>query len=37
MTITMLGIDIAKSVFHLHTINHLGRQVKRKKLRCDQL
>lgn len=26
MTITMIGIDIAKSVFHLHAINHLGRQ-----------
>ena len=37
MTITMIGIDIAKSVFHLHAINHLGRQVKRKKLRRDQL
>lgn len=37
MTITMIGIDIAKSVFHLHATNHLGRQVKRKKLRRDQL
>lgn len=37
MTITMSGIDIAKSVFHLHVINHLGRQVKRKKLLRDQL
>ncbi len=30
-------IGIAKFVFHLHAINHLGRQVKRKKLRRDQL
>ena len=37
MTITMSGIDIAKSVFHLHVINHLGRQVKRKKLLRGQL
>ncbi|PKF49061.1 hypothetical protein AT251_21630 [Enterovibrio nigricans] len=37
MTITMIGIDIAKSVFHLHATNHLGRQVKRKKLQRNQL
>ncbi len=37
MTITMIDIDIAKSVFHLHAINHLGHEVKRKKLRREQL
>ncbi|HGZ7315246.1 TPA: hypothetical protein ACOL2D_004684 [Vibrio parahaemolyticus] len=37
MTITMFGIDIAKSVFHLCAINHLGRQVKKNKLRRNQL
>jgi len=33
MKITTLGLDIAKSIFHLYAVNELGRFVKKKQLR----
>ena len=33
MKITTIGLDIAKSVFHLYAVNKMGRFVKKKQLR----
>ncbi|MCF6280628.1 MAG: IS110 family transposase [Candidatus Polarisedimenticolaceae bacterium] len=35
--ITMIGLDIAKSVFHLYAVNHVGRYIKKKLLKRKQL
>ena len=37
MKITTIGLDIAKSVFHLHAVNKQGRCVKKKQLKRQQL
>jgi transposase len=37
MKITTIGIDIAKSVFHLFAVNKMGRYVKKKQLKRQQL
>ena len=37
MTIETLGIDIAKTVFHLHGVNRNGRVVLRRRVMRDQL
>ena len=37
MSITVLGIDIAKTVFQLHGVGALGKAVLRKRLSRDQL
>ena len=37
MKITTIGIDIAKSVFHLFAVNKMGRFVKKKQLKRKQL
>jgi len=37
MNITTLGIDIAKSVFHLHGTNKQGKVALKKRLRRDRL
>lgn len=37
MKITIIGLDIAKSVFHLLAVNRAGRQVKRKQLKRHQV
>ena len=37
MKITTIGLDIAKSVFHLYAVNQAGRLVKKKPLRRKQL
>lgn len=37
MKITIIGLDIAKSVFHLLAVNSAGRQVKRKQLKRHQV
>lgn len=37
MTITYMGIDLAKSVFQLHGADAAGRQMLGKRLRRDQL
>ena len=37
MKITTIGIDIAKSVFHLFAVNQMGRYVKKKQLKRAQL
>ena len=35
--ITTIGLDIAKSVFHLYAVNHMGRYIKKKELKRKQL
>ena len=35
--ITTIGLDIAKSVFHMYAVNHVGRYIKKKLLRRKQL
>lgn len=35
--ITTIGLDIAKSVFHLYAVNHMGRYVKKKQLKRKQV
>jgi transposase len=35
--ITTIGLDIAKSVFHLYAVNHLGRYIKKKQLKRKQV
>jgi len=35
--ITTIGLDIAKSVFHLYAVNHVGRYIKKKMLKRHQL
>ncbi len=37
MKITTIGIDIAKSIFHLYAVNKIGRYVKKKQLKRHQL
>lgn len=37
MKITTIGLDIAKSVFHLFAVNQMGRYVKKKQLKRAQL
>jgi len=37
MKITTIGIDIAKSIFHLYAISKMGRYVKKKQLKRHQL
>jgi len=37
MTVTMLGLDTAKSIFQVHAIDGLGKAVIRRKLRRDEL
>ena len=37
MKITTIGLDIAKSVFHLYAVNEMGRYVKRKQLKRKQV
>ena len=37
MKITTIGLDIAKSVFHLVAVNHSGRLIKKKQLKRKQL
>lgn len=37
MKITTIGLDIAKSVFHLIAVNHVGRFVKKKELKRKQV
>ena len=37
MKITTIGLDIAKSVFHLFAVNKAGRFVKKKELKRKQL
>lgn len=37
MKITTIGLDIAKSIFHLYAVNKMGRYVKRKQLKRHQL
>ena len=37
MKTTTIGIDIAKSVFHLFAVNQMGRYVKKKQLKRAQL
>ncbi len=37
MNITTIGLDIAKSIFHLYAVNQAGRLVKKKQLKRKQL
>lgn len=37
MHITTIGIDIAKTIFHLYAVNQVGRLVKKKRLKRNQL
>jgi len=37
MKITTIGLDIAKSVFHLYAVNRMGRYVQKKQLKRRQL
>jgi transposase len=37
MKITTVGLDIAKTVFHLYAVNKMGRLVKKKQLRRKQV
>jgi len=37
MNITTIGLDIAKSIFHLYAVNQTGRLVKKKQLKRKQL
>jgi transposase len=37
MKITTIGLDIAKSIFHLFAVNQMGRYVKKKQLKRAQL
>ncbi len=37
MKITTIGLDIAKSVFHFYAVNKMGRLVKKKQLRRNQV
>ena len=35
--ITTIGLDIAKSVFHLYAVNHMGRYIEKKQLKRKQV
>ena len=37
MKITTIGLDIAKSVFHLVAVNQVGRFIKKKQLKRKQV
>ena len=37
MSITMIGLDTAKSVFQVHSVNEAGEMVIRRKLRRSEL
>ena len=37
MKITTIGLDIAKSVFHLFAVNQTGRLIKKKQLKRKQV
>lgn len=37
MNITTIGLDIAKSIFHLYAVNQVGRFIKKKQLKRHQL
>ena len=37
MKITTIGLDIAKSIFHLFAVNKMGRFVKKKQLKRNQV
>lgn len=37
MKITTIGLDIAKSVFHMYAVNKMGRMVKKKQLKRRQV
>ena len=37
MKITTIGLDIAKSVFHLYAVNQMGRYIKKKQFKRQQL
>lgn len=37
MNITTIGLDIAKSIFHLYAVNQVGRFMKKKQLKRHQL
>ena len=37
MSITMIGLDTAKAVFHVHGVNEAGKAVVRRKLRRSEL
>ena len=37
MKITTIGLDIAKSIFHLFAVNPMGRFVKKKQLKRKQV
>jgi transposase len=37
MNITVLGIDLAKNIFHIHGIDRAGKTVLRKKIMRNQL
>ena len=37
MKITTIGLDIAKTVFHLYAVNEMGRYLKKKQLKRQQL
>jgi len=37
MKITTIGLDIAKSVFHLYAVNKMGRYIKKKQLKRKEL
>ena len=37
MKITTIGLDIAKSIFHLYAVNKMGRLVKKKQLKRQQV
>jgi len=37
MKITTIGLDIAKTIFHLFAVNKMGKFVKKKQLKRSQL
>lgn len=37
MKISVVGFDIAKSVFHLYAVNQMGKLVRKKMLKCQKL
>ena len=37
MKITTIGLDIAKSVFHLFAVNRVGKLIKKKQLKRKEL
>lgn len=37
MKITTIGLDIAKTVFHIYAVNKMGRYIKKKQLKRQQL